>query len=338
MIRYRPTAQNNLATSDVFRLPSDLLVEVLHYASPTFRSLFRLRLVSQVWDLEIRTNPGLLERYLDDDENDDDINATPYRRLLTREMILESDESLLLAETTLRRTKSLTTPSGWRAYAPSAFLPPPIDFDARFVCNVGYFPSRRISECVSRKRWFSMLNVIVYPGERVEKHGNYGRTAFIRAPSRAGARLGDDGGPPIRRPFFSDPPSQPRGFVGFAIDLLNLPPHQEHLRCEVLYKHVYTHLSVWETADDARRAMENGSFPVASELRRNASLPVPEFPFHWTSVDREEGRSFPAIFVPYVANVDRRRHDSASRTRNVARISRLLVEASYPGCGAADVR
>ena len=60
----------------------------------------------------------------------------------------------------------------------------------------------------------------------------------------------------------SRPPINATGFIGYAIDLIELRPEEEHLREWLLGTYVYRDLTVWSSLADVQHAMQTRQYGV----------------------------------------------------------------------------
>jgi hypothetical protein len=119
--------------------------------------------------------------------------------------------------------------------------------------NVGRFPSHQIAEAVSRRRPQALAGAIV---DNVEIARHFRKvTRYNNAVSFMSTQSFGTGA--------SRPPITAKGFVGYALDLLELRPEEEYLREGVLASLVYRDLTVWENIEDAHTAIISGQYASA---------------------------------------------------------------------------
>lgn len=124
-------------------------------------------------------------------------------------------------------------------------------FVVELAGNVGKFPNEAIAKAVTKRRPAALCGVIV-------THANVGRifrtkSAYKRSVSFMIAATSVSCAAP--RPAIMAP-----GFIGYAIDLLELRPHEECLKESVLASYVYRDLTVWESHQDIVNAIENRTY------------------------------------------------------------------------------
>ena len=150
--------------------------------------------------------------------------------------------------------------------------PPP------FVANVGRMPTPSIAYAVSCRRQWHMSNLIVPSFAEAQQfrktHARISvspaRVSFlVRSELRKMAELAADADTSdvVRarvRP--ARPPIDAEGFVGYAVDLLELPPEHEYMRSELFETVVFRHLTVWESEQHVALAQARGQYGVHDVL------------------------------------------------------------------------
>jgi len=140
----------------------------------------------------------------------------------------------------------------WTAIAPlhAALRKAESDGVINLSGNVGRFPNRKLAGAVTRQRPQALVGIIapdITACMHLRKVLNYTRSVSFMV-------TGTQEQPPPR------PPINAPGFVGYALDLLELRPEEEFLRETVLATLVYRDLTVWETMKDVRRAVNSGAY------------------------------------------------------------------------------
>ena len=118
--------------------------------------------------------------------------------------------------------------------------------------TMGRFPSMRIARAVTRRRPGALEGVGVLDA-RAGPEFRHAVPSFNRSVSFMVIPFSREQAAP--RPPISAP-----GFVGYALDLLELRPSEEQYRETLLATFVYRDLTVWETLADARNAIATGAY------------------------------------------------------------------------------
>ena len=170
-------------------ITDDVLIIILEFAAGTFHELLVLSESFARVEFLVRNRAYVLRPHLNKLRSFPSTAnpITAYRALLQDEINFHAEEARLLDELRARignsfgRRLSFTLSSFLRSVAFGS-VKEPIDISTRLICNLGSFPSREVSEAVSRRRWFAMTNVVLYSGEKLLKLGEHGRTSFMTAP------------------------------------------------------------------------------------------------------------------------------------------------------------
>ena len=115
--------------------------------------------------------------------------------------------------------------------------------------NIGRFPSAQIAMAITRRRPQALCGAII----KNPKVGVQFRklTAFNNSVSFMVITPGAE----AERPSIEAP-----GFIGYALDLLELRPDEEYLRETVLASFVYRDLTVWDSLASVTAAIRNGAY------------------------------------------------------------------------------
>lgn len=130
-----------------------------------------------------------------------------------------------------------------------------VDRSVEISGNVGRFPSKEIALAVSKRRPQALGGVLIPDVaiatrfRRQIQHHPHAVNFMITSPpdSTLAAR----------------PTITAKGFVGYALDLLELRPQEEWLRETVLSALVYRDLTVWERVEDMLDAIDSGEYDSA---------------------------------------------------------------------------
>lgn len=126
------------------------------------------------------------------------------------------------------------------------------------VANIGRFPSMDIARAVTSRRAAGLSTIVTRNQNsvwRLRTQACHVQFSFIIAPP-LNSPIMNVGVAEVERPEI-----QATGFVGYAVDLLQVRnQEEEHLRNTVLVWYVYRDLTVWETRQDLTRAQEQGLY------------------------------------------------------------------------------
>lgn len=126
------------------------------------------------------------------------------------------------------------------------------------VSNIGHFHNAGISLAVSLRRQVAMTAVILTRTAdaitfRNVTDPNFGPVTFFSQENISSLL--------IPHPSLHMPPISAPGFLGYAVDLIRLDPSDEYMRYTFLLC-AYKNLSVWESDELLRAALESGAMPA----------------------------------------------------------------------------
>ncbi|KAH9256833.1 hypothetical protein BASA81_004946 [Batrachochytrium salamandrivorans] len=130
-----------------------------------------------------------------------------------------------------------------------------VDRSVEISGNVGRFPTKEIALAVSKRRPQALGGVLI-PDVAIA-------TRFRRQIQNHTRAVNFMITSPPDSTLASRPPIMAEGFVGYALDLLELRAHEEWLRETVLSALVYRDLTVWERYEDMINAIEAGEYDSA---------------------------------------------------------------------------
>jgi hypothetical protein len=122
--------------------------------------------------------------------------------------------------------------------------------------SIGKFKTAEIAHAIARRRPAALFGVVISDPSTAAQFRKRSplfdqSISFMLSTTSAAAPR-----PPIEAP----------GFIGYALDLLELRPEEEHLRETVLASFIYRDMTVWETLQDVEYAIQNGLYISDSEI------------------------------------------------------------------------
>jgi len=124
------------------------------------------------------------------------------------------------------------------------------------VSNIGYFESAAMSLAVSAHRQIAMTAVILSRTQDAvtfRKQTDYVGPVTFFSQENISSVLRDN--PALDRPAIDAP-----GFLGYAVDLINLDPQDEYMRYTFVLLGL-KNLSIWDTSENEDAARETGALP-----------------------------------------------------------------------------